>query len=142
MSAFLLDTNVISEYAEPIRGERVVAWMAAQAPADLFLSAITLAEPVRGTVRMVESRRREALSRWIQDELRPRFEGRILPFDGEAAVIWGRILGAGDRRGRPMPILDARIAAISIRRGLVLATRNVADFRGMNIMVFNPWDPV
>ena len=59
MLAFLLDTNVVSEYARPVPDVRVRARMARQAPVDLFLSAITLAELVRGAVKVAFDLRQE-----------------------------------------------------------------------------------
>ena len=142
MSAFLLDTNVVSEFAKPerARDERVLIWMARQVIADLYLSAITLSELVRGVVRMPEGRRRRVLHRWVDEELPYEFQGRILPFEDATAVVWGELMGQGDRRGRRPPAIDAQIAATAICHGLVVATRNIIDFRALNVAVVNPWD--
>ena len=45
---FLLDTNVVSETVKPKPDERVLAWLEAQAPAELFLAAQTIGELIRG----------------------------------------------------------------------------------------------
>ena len=140
MPGFLLDTNVISEFAKPVREERVLSWMARQAPADLHLSTITLGELVRGVVRMPEGRRRRELAHWIHEAIPHEFRGRLLPFDEATAVTWGEIMGTGDRGGRRPPAVDAQIAATAIRHGLVLATRNTTDFRAIGVALFNPWD--
>ena len=53
---FILDTNVVSELRKAKTGKadaNVVAWAAAQDPAALFLSAITLLELEMG-VRLAE----------------------------------------------------------------------------------------
>ena len=67
------------------------------------------------------------------------FQGRVLPFDAEAAEIWGEIMGDGDRTGRVKPMADAQIAAVARRHGLTLATRNVSDFEDMSVPLLNPW---
>ena len=59
--------------------------------------------------------------------------------DQEAAVIWGEIMGDGDRLGRPKPMADAQIAAVARRHNLTLVTRNTRDFAGMGVGVLDPW---
>jgi toxin FitB len=138
--SFLLDTNVVSELVRPVPEERVAVWFVAQPANDLYLSAVTLGELVRGIVKMPGGRRREALSRWVEVDLPSQFEQRILPFDQAAAAVWGEIMGEGDRRGRRLAVLDAQIAAIAVRHGLVVATRNNTDFQAAGVAVLNPWD--
>lgn len=70
---------------------------------------------------------------------RRRFRGRILPFDHETAVLWGRLTGRADRAGRPRSAADAQIAATARRYDLTLATRNTKDFAGMEVALFDPW---
>lgn len=110
-----------------------------QAVADLFLPSVTLGELIRGVVRLPDGRKRDALVRWVRDDLPRQFEGRILSFDREAAVVWGDIMGEGDRRGRPYAAADAQIAATALRHGLTVATRNGRDFQGMGVELFDPW---
>lgn len=105
----------------------------------MHLSAITLGELMRGVARLPASRRRRILARWVEVELQRQFEGRILPFDREAALIWGSIMGEGDRQGRTRAAADAQIAATAIRYSLTLATRNTADFAGVPVKTVNPW---
>ena len=137
--AFLLDTNVISETFRPRPDPRVLEWVSRQMASDLFLAAMSLGELVRGARRVKERAKRERLAHWINHELATQFQGRILPFDQEAAVIWGTIMGEGDRTGRPKPMADAQIAAVALRNGLTLATRNVRDFKDMGVALVNPW---
>ena len=137
--AFLIDTNVVSETFRPRPAPRVLAWVRRQMAGDLFLAAMSLGELVRGARRAKDRTRRERLARWINHDLTTQFQGRILPFDREAAVIWGTIMGDGDRTGRPKPMADAQIAAVALRHGLTLATRNIRDFRDMGVALVDPW---
>ena len=137
--AFLLDTNVISETFRPRPDPRVLEWVRRQMASDLFLAAMSLGELVRGARRVKERAKRERLAHWINHELATQFQGRILPFDREAAVIWGTIMGEGDRTGRPKPMADAQIAAVALRNGLTLATRNIRDFKNMGVALVDPW---
>ena len=137
--AFLIDTNVISETFRPHPDSRVLEWVSRQMADDLFLAAVSLGELVRGARRVKDGAKRERLAHWINHDLVTQFQGRILPFDREAAVIWGTIMGEGDRSGRPKPMADAQIAAVALRHGLTLATRNIRDFRDMEVVLIDPW---
>ena len=138
--AFLLDTNIVSEAVKPKPDQRVLAWLDAQTPAALFLAAQTIGELVRGARKVRERHRREGFETWIEQDLAGQFEGRVLPFDGPAAVLWGRLMGDGDRTGRPPAAADAQIAAIALHHDLTLVTRNVRDFERLNVSLLNPWD--
>lgn len=48
-------------------------------------------------------------------------------------------MGEAVRRGRPMPIPDGMIAAITRTHDATLATRNAADFHNCGIDLVNPW---
>lgn len=137
--AFLLDTNVISETVKRRPEQRVMAWLEARLASDLFLSAITLGELVRGARRLADPTRRRLYERWIEDELEAQFEGRILPFDHAAARLWGEMMGDGDQIGKPRAALDAQIAAVARLHELTLVTRNTSDFEGLGIPLLDPW---
>ena len=136
--AFLLDTNVVSESVRPRPDKTVLYWLEAQAPTDLFLAAQTIGELVRGARKVREQARRERFERWIEQDLARQFDGRVLPFDGHTAAIWGRLMGDGDRAGRPPAAADAQIAAAAIQHELLLVTRNVKDFVNFDIQLLNP----
>ncbi len=139
MPGFLLDTNVISELVKTTPADRVIQWVAGQLPSDLYLSCITIGELTRGVTRLPDGQRHTRLSRWIEEDLQQQFDGRILTFDQQAAVIWGKILGEGDRQGRSRAAIDAQIAATAIQHRLTLVTRNTTDFHGMGVQLVNPW---
>ena len=137
--AFLIDTNVISETFRPRPDPRVLEWIGRQMAGDLFLAAVSLGALVRGARGVKDRVKRERLAHWINHGLAAQFQGRILPFDREAAVIWGAIMGDGDRTGRPKPMADAQIAAVALKHGLTLATRNIRDFKGIEVALVDPW---
>lgn len=139
MTGFLVDTNVISETVKPRPEARVLAWFENQTPGELFLAAVTFGELVRGARKLEGADRRHVYERWIRRDLARQFEGRILPFDKDAAAIWGEIMGEGDRIGRPRPAVDAQIAAVARRRDLTLVTRNLRDFKEMDVTLLDPW---
>ena len=137
--AFLLDTNVVSETIRPRPEKRVLDWIEAQVPTDLFLAAQTIGELVRGARKVKEQARRERFEKWIERDLDRQFDGRVLPFDGRTAAVWGRLMGDGDRAGRPPAAADAQIAAVAIQHELILVTRNVKDFVNFDIRLLDPW---
>jgi toxin FitB len=136
---FLLDTNVVSELVKVTPEPRVLSWISHRAPADLYLASITLAELIRGAMRLPDGRRRDQLKSWVEQDLRKQFLGRVLAFDEQAALVCGRIMGESERRGQPRSFADAQIAAIAIHFGLDVVSRNVGGFRPMPVEVVNPW---
>jgi hypothetical protein len=67
------------------------------------------------------------------------FQGRILPFDDDAARAFAKIVADRDAAGRPVSQFDAMIAAIARSRHAAVATRNTADFERCGIQLINPW---
>ena len=136
---FLLDTNIISETVRPKPEPKVIEWLEKQSPEELFLSAMTIGELMRGACKVKEKPRREKLTRWIEEDLSQQFESRLLPFNDASARIWGELMGNGDRTGMTPSAFDAQIAAIAIDRALVLVTRNISDFDRFDVELLNPW---
>ena len=139
MPGFLLDTNVVSELVRTAPEPKVLAWISAQAVGDLYLAAVTLGELTRGVVRLPDGRKRDRLTPWVTEDLPRQFDNRILSFDRETAVLWGTLMGNGDRSGRPYAAADAQIAATALRHGLIVVTRNSRDFQGMGVSLLDPW---
>ncbi len=136
----LLDTNVLSEFMRPQPAPQVVAWLDAQDPARLFTSAVSRAEIELGLALMPPGQRQRALAQAAQAMFEEDFAGHCLPFDEVAASHYARIVSSRTRMGRPISVEDAQIAAVALAHGLPLATRNTADFEGIDgLAVVNPW---
>lgn len=134
---FLLDTNVISELRRPEKAAgNVVAWAGTVAAASFFLSAITILEIELGTLQIArrDTAQGAVLRSWIDDQILPRFEGRILPIDTAVAQRCARLQVPDPRAER-----DALIAATALVHGLTVVTRNMADFEPLGVMLLNPW---
>ena len=106
----------------------------------LYLSALTLGEIRKGIVTLAGSKRRAQLEAWLEIDLRNRFAGRILSVDDAVADRWGMLAGEMKRKGKPMPAVDAMIAATALHHKLTVVSRNVNDFRNAEVPVFNPWE--
>ena len=137
--SFLLDTNVVSEWVKSRPDRSVVAWLAAVDEDQVFISVVTLAELRYGIERMTAGSRRNRLAQWLQDELPPRFDGRILSIDHIVADVWGKVVARSEAAGRPIGAMDAFIAATAEAHGLILVTRNVSDFEASIKAIINPW---
>jgi predicted nucleic acid-binding protein len=75
----------------------------------------------------------------VSNDLVARFEGRLLSIDVEVASTWGRLLGAAERQGKRLPVMDSLIAATAITHNLTVVTRNARDLERCQAKVFNPW---
>jgi len=135
----LLDTNVVSELMRSSPDHAVEAWVADHPAEELFFSAIGEAELRYGVAVMPAGRRRDRLSSGIEAMLYEDFEGRVLPFDSDAARAYAEVASARRASGRPVPTADCQIAAIARSRGMSVATRNVRDFADMGVDLIDPW---
>ena len=132
-----LDTNVISEPTRVRAEPSVVKWIADH-DGQSALSTVVLGEIAAGIERIKPDLRAKRLTEFLETT-RHQYTGRTYPFDVESAMIYGEIMGQAHRNGRIMKAPDAMIAAITLRHGGTLATRNVVDFEFLKMKVVNPW---
>jgi predicted nucleic acid-binding protein len=139
VTGYLLDTNVVSELRKPKPDRRVIAFVAGQALDRLYLSSVTLAEIRLGIELIDDVGRRSDLTLWLDNELRPMFDGRILQADEDVLLRWRLIIEAGRKRGHTFSHPDVLIAAIAASHGLTVATRNSSEFVAAGVNVLDPW---
>ncbi|WP_456324414.1 PIN domain-containing protein [Desulfonauticus submarinus] len=137
---YLLDTCIIAELVKPKPNNNVVNWLRLQDENQLYLSVLTLGEISKGIEKVKDEFRKKRLHLWIEDDLRRRFRGRILPINEQVAMIWGQIQGRAEKQGRGMPVIDGLIAATGLAFNLIVVSRNVADMEVSGVVLFNPWD--
>jgi toxin FitB len=135
---FILDTNVVSELRRLTKAHpNVAAWAKATPISKMFLSVVTILEIEKGTLLMErkDNRQGKQLRTWFDDQVIPRFNGRILSFDTTAAKQAARlhVPDPGSER-------DTMIAATALVHGMTVVTRNIADFAASGVSILNPWD--
>lgn len=117
----LLDTSVVVDHD-------LVAIDAL--PEETAIAAVTLAELAAGphaTSDDAERARRQDRLQWAAATWDP------LPFDAEAARMYGRVFAATKAAGRTVRarVADMLIASTAAANGLPLYTRNASDFVGL-----------
>jgi toxin FitB len=136
---FVLDTNILSAMMSTRMVPEVAEWIAGQPVGLLFTTSISQAEILSGIAIMPESRRRSDLEAAAGAMFLEDFEGRVLPFDMNAAVVYANIFAARRRAGRPTATVDLLIASVARSHHASVVTRDVSGFEGCGLRVINPW---
>lgn len=137
---YLLDTCVISELVTPHPNENVLKWLREREENDLFLSVLTIGEIQKGISRLPDSKKKKSLVKWVEDDLKKRFSGRVLDVTEDIAIQWGKILGESEKKGKKIPVIDCLIAASAIEENLTVVTRNIKDMEDTGARLLNPWE--
>ena len=134
---YLLDTNVISELRpdKPQASPAVLAWAASVPLQAQYTSPICLMELEIGILRLERRQPPEgkALRAWLE-HVRELFAPRLISID-EKVCQRCAALHVPDKA----PAHDALVAATALVHGMILATRNVADFERSGVKLINPW---
>ncbi|MFD4261269.1 type II toxin-antitoxin system VapC family toxin [Streptomyces sp. NPDC058534] len=130
----LLDTNImiLRRWIDP-----------EELPAEMAITAVTLAElsagphEVRSNTEQDDYDEHAERARRIDVVQRAENEFDPLPFDAEAARVYGRVCAAVISVGRKprRRVADLMIASIAIAEGLPLYTTNPDDFRGLDALL-------
>lgn len=121
---YLLDTNVLSEPGRKNPDLLVLARLA-ESKGDCTTSAINWHELHYGILRLPAGKRRKELELLVSGYA----DLPVLSYDNEVAARHAQVKTALEQAGKPMPETDGQIAAIAEVHGLILVTRNEADFR-------------
>lgn len=136
----VFDTNVVSELMRPRPDTAALRWLDTVPRSRVHITPVTIAELVKGVLRLPEGRRREEVRQTV-DEALLRYDGRVLDIDARCGPYFADIVTSRESAGRPVSAMDAWIAAVCRRHDVPLATRNVKDFEGTGIALVNPWEP-
>ena len=133
---FLLDTDLLLDLRLGEAGgcpAGLISWAGGAARQRLFLSALSLMELERGAAAAAQERSKDAAlawRQWIDEQLLPAFEGRVLPIDAAVA-----------RKQAELPhadIRDALLAATALTHNLTLATYRATQLRHARLKTFDP----
>lgn len=135
MTRFLVDANVLNEATRPAPDVRVLEWLRAN-ERDLTVDPVIIGELRYGILLMPKGKRRARLEKWFANGIE-----RLVCVDWtrETGLRWAFLLADLRARGEAMPVKDSLIAATALSHDLVLATRNVADFKRAKVKIFNPF---
>lgn len=129
---FMLDTNACIVLIRR-RPERIVQHFTRHTAGEIGISSITLAELHYGVAKS-EQRERNAAA--LAEFILPL---EIAPFDDRAAMAYGAVRAALERRGTPIGALDGLIGAHALSLGATLVTNNIKEFKRIPRLKLADW---
>ena len=129
---YMLGTNIIV-YAKNARPEIVLKRFQQYNPGDLCISAITMAELEYGVCNSSKPKQnRLALLTFLSNI-------EVIPFDMEAAKVYGQIRHDLKEKGELIGANDMLIAAHAKSLGFTLITNNTREFGRVEGLKLNNW---
>lgn len=132
---FLLDSEValgLRDARPEGEGAALAGWAHRTSRQSMFLSSMSLVELENAAALAAKQGKAAgaAWRGWIDGQLLPAFEGRVLPVDLAVARRRGAIAIDHDR--------DALLAATALEHGLTLVTYRTTAFRGARVKLLDP----
>ena len=132
MTTFLLDTNVCVEYLRR-RNDKVIQRIQNLRPVEMRLCLVVVGELYYGAWKSPQPQANlSLLARFL-----PTFH--CLPFDEDAAAIYGRLRVDLETSGRMIGPNDTMIAAIALANDATLVTHNVTEFNRVPNLKIEDW---
>src|SRR5213079_1720409 len=128
-----------SELRRPRPEPKVVRFVSDKSLELLYISVVTLAEIRFGIELVKDAARRVELNEWLEHNLRPMFEGRVLEIDEDVLLKWRLLVEDGRKRGHTFAQPDLFIAATALHHGLTIVSRDTSEYQMANVPVLNPW---
>lgn len=130
----VVDTNVWSVLFSRRPEPRVVDWLA-EHESQLWLSTVAIAEMRYGAELTRARDIRPRILAWLAG-LEETYASRILPFDADAAHMFGALRA---RRPEVSVLLNLQLAAQALAHDATIATRNINDFAWTGVKLVDPW---
>ena len=130
---YLLDTNVCIRYLNG-RSPTVKKKLEATNANDIYVCAVVKAELFYGAMRSNNPQRTLA----NQQRFLNLFTS--LPFDDDAASVYGDIRAYLAQQGTPIGSNDLQIAAIALNHNLILLTHNTREFSRVPGLSWEDWE--
>jgi len=129
---YMLDTNICI-YIIKKRSERLIGNIMSHELSEIAISSITLSELEYGVEKsMYPDKNRMALYEFMVP-----FD--ICSFDSKAALEYGRIRSALERKGKVIGPMDLLIGAHARSQDLILVTNNEKEFTRINGLKVENW---
>jgi len=133
-TAYLLDTNVVSELRKGKPHGAIVAWIKTIPAPRLFICAFSIAELQAGVenLRDRDAAKADEIEAWVDAVCQT---WSVLPLDADCCRQWAR-----EMKGRSDALFeDAFIVATARVHGLTIVTRNTKDFALFNVPILDPF---
>ena len=130
--AFLFDTDAISELLRPRPAMAYLKWLMKVSREEQFTSAVVIGELYKGAYR---SQDRDRHLTNIEQRVLPAVT--VLPYDTDAAKVFGKIRAHLEEAGTILPDADLQIAATAIWYNLELVTGNLRHFSRISGLKLN-----
>jgi len=130
---YLLDTNTCIKYLNG-KSENIRQRLEALQPQDIVLCSVVKAELFYGAMKSANPQKNLV-------KLQP-FVSRFvsLPFDDEAAEVYGRIRAQLEKQGTPIGPNDLLIAAIGLANDVTVVTHNTREFSRVTGLKLEEWE--
>ncbi len=132
---YLLDSDAFFEAARRRGNQKVKRWAATLMPAQVYLCPILVAEYVRGVQLLPHGPARVEELRFLVRALKA---FAWAPIDARVASRFATARNSLPR-GITVPDNDTWKAALAMRYGLTLVTRNIRHFQHFLIQIHNPF---
>ena len=133
MICYLLDTNIVSYFVKGLNDGLVAQMEQGLQAQNIAISTVTRAE-LCFSVEMMDARdKRRARINLLLGEL------PALPWNSNAADLFGEIKAKLQRQGRPIGELDTQIAAHALAESLILVTHNTRRFDRIAGLQLEDW---
>lgn len=136
---WLFDTNVVSESVQARPDAKVMRWIASASQDDVAISIVTMAELRDGASTARNAERRNELTKWLDSQVEHFFRNRTLPITTEILIDWVQLARKLRSQGTPRDPADVLIASTARVHKLAVASRNIRDFAGTGVVVYDPW---
>jgi len=134
--SYLVDTNVISEMVKRRPEQRVVSFLRDK---HFLLSSLVFAEMAYGAYQLDEGREDRIKYLVFIEKLKEHYQDVVVSVSLEIAELSGKLRAVERKNGRVLSFADAVMAASALQTGTTLVTRNVKDFKTLNISLYNPF---
>jgi toxin FitB len=135
---FLLDTCILSEVHRPSGSPSVKKFIAQIDDENMFVSALSLGEIIKGTELLPAWNKKSAFKSWLS-RMEIEFGERLLPVNNEIVIVWGAVTARLQKTGIILPAVDGLIAATALHHGMHLVTRSTRQVEATGALMLDPW---